>query len=474
MTPLERKIAELSAAMEARQVEIDQLLSNDDATAEDIERASGLLDEQEGDAASRSEKVSLLERQVAAAKIFADPTIPKFAAVDFSHLKQDKEVDPIRSSATEVRDAALRIVEEAHWLDSRQQDAADKLLRRSTSHTDGELIARRTVATERPAYRSAFAKFVAGRGNEFSDEERQAVAEFRAGVAGSMDTSGGFGVPVTIDPTILITDGYNGPGILKHCRIENVTTDAWRGVSAANTAWSFDAESVDGAIVEVSEDGPTMAQPTVDVHMAQAFIPYSIRAGQDYPGLAAELGRLVNDGYLELMSQVLAVGTGSDQPWGAFVTTMTTTTVTTDNTFGAPDVDLTWAALGERFRGKAVWFMNVDVENDIRGFGSGTATSRFTVDQTREGISLLNGRPVVLSDYAPTWAGTDGAAILVLGDFSNYVVAQRVGMTVEHVPHVFGATTGRPTGQRGLYAYARVGADKVVQNAFRRLKNITT
>ena len=227
-------------------------------------------------------------------------------------------------------------------------------------------------------------------------------------------------------------------------------------------------------MVEVSEDGPTLAQPAVDVHMAQAFIPYSIRVGQDYPGLATELGRLVNDGYLELMSSALAIGTGSSQPWGAFITTMTTTTVTTDNTFGAPDIDLTWAALGERFRSRSVWFMNVDVENDIRGFGSGTATSRFTVDQTREGISLLNGRPVVLSDYAPTWAGTDAAAILVLGDFSNYVVAQRAGMTVEYVPHVFGATTGRPTGQRGLYAYARVGADKVVQNAFRRLKNITT
>jgi len=32
----------------------------------------------------------------------------------------------------------------------------------------------------------------------------------------------------------------------------------------------------------------------------------------------------------------------------------------------------------------------------------------------------------------------------------------------------------RPTGQRGLYGYARFGSGVVVANAFRKLKNITT
>ena len=129
------------------------------------------------------------------------------------------------------------------------------------------------------------------------------------------------------------------------------------------------------------------------------------------------------------LAEKLAVGTGTAEPWGIFITTTTTVDVTTDNTFGAADIDKVWAALGETFRSRATWFMNVDVENDIRGFGSGTATSRFTVDQTREGISLLNGRPVVLSDWAPTWTGTDAASILVLGDFSKFKVVQRAGMT---------------------------------------------
>jgi HK97 family phage major capsid protein len=116
--------------------------------------------------------------------------------------------------------------------------------------------------------------------------------------------------------------------------------------------------------------------------------------------------------------------------------------------------------------------MSVGHENAIRGFGSGTATSRFTVDQTKEGISLLNGRPVILSDYAPAVATTTTARnLLVVGDFSNYVLAQRAGMSVEVVQHVVDVTNNRPTGERALFAWARVGADSVLDTAFRMLTN---
>ena len=53
-------------------------------------------------------------------------------------------------------------------------------------------------------------------------------------------------------------------------------------------------------------------------------------------------------------------------------------------------------------------------------------------------------------------------------------VAQRVGMSVELVSHLTSTGNNRPNGTRGWYAYARVGSDKSVLNAFRTLKNITT
>ena len=68
-------------------------------------------------------------------------------------------------------------------------------------------------------------------------------------------------------------------------------------------------------------------------------------------------------------------------------------------------------------------------------------------------------------------AFTTGQLIAVVGDFSYYKIRDRIGMTVENVPHLFGAAQGNlPTGQRGLFAYWRVGAKVANANAFRTLK----
>jgi predicted phage gp36 major capsid-like protein len=46
-------------------------------------------------------------------------------------------------------------------------------------------------------------------------------------------------------------------------------------------------------------------------------------------------------------------------------------------------------------------------------------------------------------------------------------------MTVEIVPHLFGAAQGNlPTGQRGLFAYGRTGSKVVVPEALRYLETI--
>ena len=62
---------------------------------------------------------------------------------------------------------------------------------------------------------------------------------------------------------------------------------------------------------------------------------------------------------------------------------------------------------------------------------------------------------------------TTGSKIMIAGDFrTGYTIADRVGMSAELIPHLFGATR-LPTGQRGLYAYWRTGANVVAPNAFR-------
>ena len=460
------KLEELRNVVAGLRDEVARLAAIEDISPEDDAALSAGLDELEARKAELDE-AEARQARIDAARAIVTERAPGFDAPQV--LKRTAtDVDVRSASRAEVRDAARKITDEAgSFVAPERQAFIEGLVSRSTDNSDGDAIARALVATERPAYRSAFLKAVRGDGALLDDDERRAVAEARA--MSLTTTAGGFGVPVLIDPTIIVTTGTGLLGILPYVRVENITTNEWKGVSAAATAWSFDAESA-----EVSDDASTFAQPSVKTHKAQALIPFSIEIEMDYPGFAAEMSTLLSDGYMDLLANKMMTGTGTIEPFGLFVATTTTVDVTTDNTFGAPDLDKVWAALPEKHRANASWVMNVDVENDIRGFGSGTATSRYTVNQTAEGINLLNGKRVILSDYAPTWTGTDGANILIVGDLRKYVVAQRIGMTVELVPHLTSTGNNRPNGTRGLYAFARVGANVVDSGAFRKLKNITT
>ena len=56
----------------------------------------------------------------------------------------------------------------------------------------------------------------------------------------------------------------------------------------------------------------------------------------------------------------------------------------------------------------------------------------------------------------------------VYGDFQQgYVIGDRLGMSLEIVPHLFGAANRYPTGQRGAYAIWRNDGKCKVLNALR-------
>jgi HK97 family phage major capsid protein len=381
--------------------------------------------------------------------------------------RTEADVDLRTATRTQVRDAALKILEGAgRELDARQGDHVDKLLRTHNGNTDGGQIARRMLLTENDAYRSAFQKAVTTPAPAWTNDEARAINEFRA-MSGGVDTAGGFGVPVLIDPSIILTSGAGAAPVLELARVVTITTDEWKGVSSAGVSWSYDNEGA-----QVSDDAPTLAQPSVPVKTARGFIPYSIEVGDDYPGFAAEMRRLLDAGYIDLVASQTITGA---TPTGIFTAldanTNVEVVVNTDGAFSAPDLLKVWKSLPERYRGRATWLMHNDVENEIRSFGVNN-DSFYTVNLAAGGIGNLFGRPVRTTDYAPEFTGTTGAAnILVVGDFSNFLVAQRAGMSIELVPHLFGTTNGRPTGERGWFAYARHGFDSVNDLGFRLLQN---
>ena len=454
---LRSKVAELRD-------EIEQLAAIENITPEDDARLSVALDEFE----ARKSELAEVEARAARIEAAKASVTERAAGFDAPQIKKAvaTNVDVRSASRGEVRDAALKIAEGAR-LSPAQERHFENLIKTRNEVTDGDQIARRAILTETDAYRSAFMKGVSQTAPAYTPEEVQALNEFRNMAEGTGST-GGFGVPVLIDPSIILTSAAADAPLLRLGRVVTITTDKWKGVSSAGLSWSYDAEGT-----AVSDDSPTLAQPEVVTYMARGFIPYSIEVGQDYPGFAEEMRRLLDAGYIDLVAKQTMTGA---TPVGIFTAidaaAASEVSVTTDGALGAVDIMKVWNALPERYRARATWVMHTSAENEVRKASSAAAGAFYTVDLAAGGIGNLMGRPVVTSDYAPSFTGTTGAAnILVVGDFSNYVIAQRAGMTVELVSHLFDVTNNRPTGERGWFAYARHGFDSVNDNAFRLLQN---
>lgn len=469
------KIHEMRAALEAKRARIVELSEKPDEEITDEERAEfdAAVETYEADETElrNAEQRAALVEKVKAGKVAEAPGVsPQF----MRQVEVDETADVRRLLPGEARDQALKVLERkdtTRHLQVVQGDHLDALLCTRNANTDGTLIARRLLATESDAYRRAFMKLVTRSNPVLSADESDAVLRFEElrTYMSLTDANGGYGVPVLIDPTIILTSQGSSNAVQRLARTVTITTDEWKGVSSAGVTWSFDAEAT-----AVSDDSPTLAQPNVVVHKAQGFIAYSIEVGMDYPGFASEMSRLLAEGYNELKASAFVTGSGTNQPYG-IVTALTSVaasevTVDTDGQLNAADLYDLWDALPERFRGNATWLSSTDVMNAVRQLG--TTDPNFTVNLTAAGIPQLFGREYAVTEYMADFTGTTGAAdLLIVGDFSHYLIAQRAGMNVELVPHVFDVTANRPTGERAWYAWARVGADSIVDNAFRMLVN---
>lgn len=391
-----------------------------------------------------------------------------------------------RAAINEAQAAALRSIERsAAELSSAQLDRVDALVRSSTPG-DRSHFARWVEVHGRSEYASAFHKIaMTGDAAQASlmmdDSERAALhdsfqlrAEERAQSEGAPG-GGGYAIPVFIDPSIILTNQESGNPFLTIGRTVDINTNAWKGVSSQGVSWSFDSEAQ-----EVSDDSLTsLAQPTVTVFAARGFVPFSIEVSEDWPGFQSEMARVLMAGYDELLADKFARGSGSGEPKGiltsaAAATPTTIVTSMTDGAFGQEDVYAVWAALPAKFRRptSCAWVMNVDIMNRIRQFGSATNWHAVTVQLPALAIDRLMEKNVYESPYFPVFSSTTGASNrLVVGASENFVIARRTGMTVELVPHLFATANNLPSGSRGFFAYARIGAAAVDDHAFRLLAN---
>jgi HK97 family phage major capsid protein len=374
----------------------------------------------------------------------------------------------------ETRGRAFDAIDRAgDWVPDDAKQAATLLVERAGD----DLAARWAIVASDPHYLRAFAKLLADPAtgpHTWSEPERDAVGRAKV-VARAMsltDAAGGFMVPFTLDPALILTGAGTINPFRRIARVEQTLTDQWAGVSTAGVSASWDAEAA-----EVSDDAPTLAQPTVAIHKAAAFVPYSIEVGQDAVNLVEQLQVALADARETLEGAAFATGSGSGQPFG-IVTALTGTSsvvasATTD-TFAVGDVYSLIEALPARFQPRAQWTANLAIVNDMRQFATGTGPQHaFVADLTAGSPPSVLGKPLhECSDMDGTITALADNYVLIVGDWRHYVIVDRVGMTVELVPHLFHTSNNRPSGQRGLYAFFRTGADSLVDGAFRVL-NVT-
>ncbi len=371
--------------------------------------------------------------------------------------------DNPKAQTSEMRSRAFTAIEKMDGASDERREAATKLLAR-WDDKDGS-ISRLVLATSSPAYMSFWSKSLRyGTVAVFTDEERAAAARAMS----LTDAEGGFLVPFQLDPTVIITDDGSLNEIRQVARQVIATGDVWNGVSSAAVAFSWVAEAV-----EATDDATTFAQPSITIFKGNGFVPISIEALADEANVTTEIANLLAFGKNVQDAAAFATGTGSGQPTG-IVTALTggaseVAPATTD-VYAIADLYATQAGLPARYRPGASWLANNAIYNLTRQFAE---PSGFWVDVSADRPALLVGKPALESeDMDGTITALADNLILIFGDFSNYVIADRVGMTVETIPHLFATQNNRPTGQRGFYAFYRLGADSVNDGAFSML-NVT-
>ena len=385
-------------------------------------------------------------------------------------------LDAIRSNQLDgpvMRSRALAAIERgtAPGVNDSARQQATALLDGSTN----PLLFRHALLTGSPAYRSAFElmlQYPTDFHTRFSAEQAEA---YRAGAdlhrTALSDTSanGGYAIPFLLDPSIILTNAGSANPLRQLATIKQGVSNAWHGVTSAGVTAEWKAEGSQAA-----DASPTLTQPAITAYLADAYIFGSYEVFAD-TNLAAEFPMLIADAKDRLEADAMVVGSGSGAPFGVVTsaTAVTTSRIapTTGGTFTASssaDVYKIEASVPARWRSRSSWISNWATYSIIRQMSPAAAGSSFWATMGGGLPPELLGHPVHEATSVVSTV-TTGSNILVCGDFSQYYIYDRIGMSVEYVPQVFGAN-GRPTGQRGWMAWWRVGGDVVAPDAFRVLK----
>ena len=314
-----------------------------------------------------------------------------------------------------------------------------------------------------PAYRSAFSTWMKSQGqNTFLNPEEADAVRASMSLTGN---AGGYSLPTLLDPTLIKTGTATRNPIRQVARVVQGTQNVWNGVSVGGVSTYWVAEGT-----ALTDGTPTFSNPSVTAAKLTAYLTGSFEIFED-SNLQAQLPGLIAEAFDYAEGTAFISGSGSGAPKGIVTaisaTAGSTVTATTRGSFTSASVADVFAvvnAVSPRFEDNATWVANKAWFNTVRQIANPSAAGQLLPAGSNE---LLGSQIIASSDMSS--ATTSGTVMAILGDFSSFVIYDRLGTTVNFVENVVDGS-GLPLGQRGLVAYKRVGSNVTDLNAFRFLK----
>lgn len=334
-----------------------------------------------------------------------------------------------------------------------------------------------TRKTMQPEYGAAFAKWIRHRGDKsaLTGAEQNALSE------GSAD-DGGHLVPA--DRAAEILSRRAGESVMRSiCTVRQTSRNVYEmpAVTPNGSSGSiYSSGFVGGLVGEVptsSDAGPTFQMYSIGVKKFQAYTKVTndliADAASDVMGfLAMDGGRnlaLVEDNYF-----LNGNGTGL-QPMGLLNGGSSTVDVegstsdliinTTSNAGSAPKIVAMAGALPGQYAGNGRWLMLRAIKFDILALVDGAGRPWWQPNAVSGGASAspatLVDLPVSEHEFMPD-SGTNGNKVLVVGDFSNYIIADRTSLSVQ-----IDQTNLIGSDETAIYLRSRAGGGVWNTDAFR-------
>lgn len=359
---------------------------------------------------------------------------------------------------TELRGRALDAVEleakRGNLLDDFAENAT--LLIQRNQGREGRGIAEHILTTGSQEYQDMFRAYM---------EDPQGMAA-RAALSLTL-ANGGYLLPFVLDPTIILTNSSSANPWRRISNVKQTTSNTWNGVNSAGVTASWITE---GTIA--NDSTPTVGNIVVTPQKAAAWVFGSYEVledtdfGQQLPGLLADA-----KDRLEEAAFATGAGTGG-VPQGVVNGATTVVTTATTLVIAIGDVYAVQQALPPRFRNApgAAWVANVAIINAFRQLDTAGGASFWT--------NLGKGQPETLIG-APIYESTTmsstkavGSLEAIFGDFGQFLIVDRVGVSLIYEPLVKGTGGIIPAGQAGWYMFWRTGSALSTVNAFRVMKGL--